>query len=167
MRLTKQTSHAVRILIHCAHRPGELVKVADIAEQLDLTQQNAFKIVHILARAGFLEAVRGRHGGVRLAGAPADIRIGDVVRATEVTDIAIAEENPSDRRSSEGARPISRIFDDALEAFIGVLDQHTLEDMARSQRISGPPDKPPRKRSADGKVRKAAGGLPPGAAARR
>src|SRR5690606_41711536 len=85
MRLTKQTSHAIRILIHCARARGQLIKVAEIARELDLTQQNVFKIVHLLTRSGFLTAVRGRYGGVRLAREPKDIRIGDVVRATEVT----------------------------------------------------------------------------------
>ncbi|MGB3719549.1 MAG: Rrf2 family transcriptional regulator [Proteobacteria bacterium] len=130
MRLTKQTSHAIRILIHCAHARGELVKVADIAESLGLTQQNVFKIVHILTRAKFLKAVRGRHGGVRLAQDPSAIRIGDVVRATEVTHVAIEGEVPTKGRGKGKEQPISRVLDNALEAFISVLDQHTLADMA-------------------------------------
>lgn len=126
MRLTKQTSHAIRILIDCAHAGGQLVKVAEIAERLDLTPQNAFKIVNVLARSGFLTAVRGRNGGVRLAQSPERICIGDVVRATEVTHVEVSEMQPT-ARSAGG---INRILDNALEAFIGVLDQHTLSDLA-------------------------------------
>jgi len=130
MRLTKQTSHAIRILIHCARARGQLIKVAEIARDLDLTQQNVFKIVHLLTRAGFLAAVRGRYGGVRLARDPKDIRIGDVVRATEVTHVAIEGEDAPRRRGQ--SQLISQVLDDALEAFISVLDQHTLEEMARA-----------------------------------
>ena len=83
MRLNKSTSHAVRILIDCAKAEGRLIKVAEISERLDITQQNAFKIVHLLSKAGFLSSVRGRHGGVRLARPAAKIRIGDVVRSIE------------------------------------------------------------------------------------
>ena len=83
MRLNKSTSHAVRILIDCAKAEGRLIKVAEIAKRLDITQQNAFKIVHLLSKAGFLASVRGRHGGVRLARPAAKIRIGDVVRSIE------------------------------------------------------------------------------------
>ncbi|MEI9901474.1 MAG: Rrf2 family transcriptional regulator [Hyphomicrobium sp.] len=122
MRLNKSTSHAVRILIDCAKAEGKLIKVADIAERLDITQQNAFKIVHLLSKAGFLASVRGRHGGVRLARAAAQIRIGDVVRSIETLG---REETEAD--SGAG---LHRIVDDALDAFISVLDQHTLEDMA-------------------------------------
>lgn len=158
MRLTRQTSHAIRILIYCARARGELAKVAEIAEQLDLTQQNVFKIVHVLVRAGFLKAVRGRYGGVRLAREPADIRIGDVVRATEVTHVAIEDKNAPKRAGGEKAQPISRVLDDALEAFISVLDQHTLEEMARTHRPAQPEEKPVRRRPARNGSRPVASG---------
>jgi len=124
MRLNKATSHAVRILVDCAKSGDRLIKVAEIAQRLDITQQNAFKIVHLLAKAGFLASVRGRHGGVRLARPPAKIRIGDVVRAIEFP--------ASDGMESGAQAGLNQIVDDALEAFISVLDQHTLADMAES-----------------------------------
>ncbi len=124
MRLNKSTSYAVRILIDCAKSGDRLIKVADIAQRLDITQQNAFKIVHLLSRAGFLASVRGRNGGVRLASPPNKIRIGDVVRAIEFT--RIDETKPGSNGS------LSQIVDDALEAFITVLDQHTLAEMAKA-----------------------------------
>src|SRR6185436_17114655 len=91
MRLTKSTSHAIRILIDCARTDARLVKVAELSERLEITQQNVFKIVNLLARAHLIEAVRGRNGGVRLARPASAIRIGDVVRATEVTHVEIEE----------------------------------------------------------------------------
>ena len=130
MRLTKQTNHAIRILIHCAGEMGQLVKVAEIAQQLDITPQNVFKIVHLLARAGFLKAMRGRRGGVQLARPPAEIRIGAVVPATETTRLMMDDETAA-ATAEDGAPPISQVLDSALEAFISVLDQHTLADMAK------------------------------------
>jgi Rrf2 family nitric oxide-sensitive transcriptional repressor len=121
MRLNKSTSHAVRILIDCAKAGDRLIKVADIAQRLDITQQNAFKIVHLLSKSGFLASVRGRNGGVRLARPPAKIRVGDVVRAIE-----FGGADSKDR----GHASLNQIVDDALEAFISVLDQHTLAQMA-------------------------------------
>lgn len=141
MRLTRQTSHAIRILIHCARAPDELIKVAEIADQLGITQQNVFKIVHLLARAGFLQAMRGRYGGVRLAREPRAIRIGEVVRAMEIMDVALDDETPRERISGHN-QLISRVLDDALEAFISILDQHTLEDMAQTGRNRSHSDKP-------------------------
>jgi len=134
MRLTKSTSHAIRILIDCARAPNQLVKVAELSERLEITQQNVFKIVNLLARAGLIEAVRGRKGGVRLARPAEAMRIGDVVRATEVTRVAIEEDAAAGPVREHG---VNRVLDDALEAFIDVLDQHTIADMARRQAASG------------------------------
>jgi len=124
MRLNKSTSHAVRILVDCAKAGDRLIKVAEIAQRLDITQQNAFKIVHLLSRAGFLASVRGRNGGVRLARPAVKIRIGDVVRAIEF--------GGGDTKDARGHASLGRIVDDALEAFISVLDQHTLAEMAQA-----------------------------------
>ena len=131
MRLTKSTSHAIRILIECARAGDRLIKVAELSQHLEITQQNVFKIVNLLARAGLIEAMRGRNGGVRLARPAATIRIGDVVRATEVTHVEI-EDGRADRKQKRG-RGVNKILDDALGAFIDVLDQHTLADMAAGQ----------------------------------
>jgi Rrf2 family nitric oxide-sensitive transcriptional repressor len=129
MRLTKQTGHAIRILIDCALAGDQLVKVADISSRLGVTKQNVFKIVHILSHAGFLSAVRGPSGGVRLAKPAASIRIGDVVRAIEVTRVQV--EGGSGAKSTDvSPASINAMFDDALSAFISVLDQHTLAELA-------------------------------------
>ena len=105
-----------------------------------------FKVVHLLSRAGFVTAVRGRNGGVRLARPAADIRIGDVVRATEVTRVEVETEVEAARRAKRG-RQLNTIFDEALEAFISVLDRHTLEDMAQGRAV-------PPATNADGSRRK-------------
>ena len=134
MRLTKQTGHAIRILIDCALANDQLVKVADVSDRLGVTKQNVFKIVHILSHAGFVSAVRGPNGGVRLARPATAIRIGDVVRAIEVTRVKV---EGSKTASSNDADPgnINAMFDHALTAFISVLDQHTLAELAEKSPI--------------------------------
>jgi len=140
MRLTKSTSHAIRILIDCARAGRGLMKVAELSGRLEITQQNVFKIVNLLARAGLIEAMRGRNGGVRLARPADQVRISDVVRATEVTRIAIEEGGGSGlRRRGHG---VNRVLDDAFEAFIEVLDRYTIADMLKGQ---GPAAAPRRK----------------------
>lgn len=131
MRINKTTQNAIRILIHCARAEDRLLKVAEIAQALDITQQNSFKIVHLLAKAGFLKAMRGRYGGVRLARAAAEIRVGDVVQAIE----GLSSEDSVTRDGSQAAaagagKPMTALFDTALHAFVAVLNQMTLADMA-------------------------------------
>lgn len=145
MRLTKSTSHAIRILIDCARANDGLIKVASLSARLDITPQNVFKIVNLLTKAKLIEAVRGRNGGVRLARAPQSIRIGDVVRATEVTHVEIEEGASTGARSGHG---VNRILDNALGAFIEVLDQHTIADMVKTQTpASASPRRKPKSRA--------------------
>lgn len=142
MRLNKSTGDAIRILIACARTNGELVKVVDLSSSLDITMQNVFKIVHILSRAGLTAAVRGRHGGIRLSRSSDAIFIGDIVRAMEQTEPA----SDSAARHGDGGRSVTRVLDDALEAFIAVLDRHSLADMvAREARAPASSPKSPRR----------------------
>jgi Rrf2 family nitric oxide-sensitive transcriptional repressor len=135
MRLTKQTGHAIRILIDCALAKDQLVKVADVSDRLGVTKQNVFKIVHILSHAGFVKAVRGPNGGVRLARPATAIRIGDVVRAIEVTRVQVEGGNAPQSNDADPGN-INAMFGDALTAFISVLDQHTLAELAEKSPIS-------------------------------
>lgn len=132
MRLTKLTGHALRILIDCSRSEGQLVKTAEISERLDITPKNVFKIVHILTHAGFIVTVRGPNGGIRLARPADQVRIGDVVRATETTDVEVGG---AEAGAATNAVPssINRVLDDALGAFISILDLHTLQDMTHAK----------------------------------
>lgn len=141
MRLNKSTRDAIRILVDCARSGDARIKVADLSSRLDITPQNVFKIVHLLSRAGMVAPTRGRYGGVRLARPAADIRIGDVVRALELTGSGSEREDEEpvagDRAGEQG---VNRVLDEALEAFVTVLNQHSLADMAarNAADIAGP-----------------------------
>jgi Rrf2 family nitric oxide-sensitive transcriptional repressor len=147
MRISKTTHNALQILIATARSGSTLVKGAAVAEELDLTQQNTSKIVHLLSRGGFIKAVRGPQGGMMLAHKPEDIRIGDVVLAMERMAM-------DDERASGDGGGFTGLFDIALEAFVAVLNQHTLADMVRNRKGSplsaldpGARPKPKRSRS--------------------
>ena len=132
MRLTKQTSYALRILLHCALNPDKQVRAADIARAYNITEFNVLKIIPLLVHGGFVKTMRGRRGGLRLARPASEMRIGDIVRLTEETHIqADCFGQLTETCPIQPAAPINRIFGNALEAFIDVLDQHTLADLVR------------------------------------
>ena len=134
MRLTKQTSYALRILLHCALRPEAQLKAADIAKAYNITEFNVLKIIPLLVHGGFVKTTRGRRGGLRLARPASEIRIGDVVRLTEETHIqAACFGQLHEPCAIQPAAPINRIFGSALGAFIEVLDQHTLQDLVTAR----------------------------------
>jgi Rrf2 family protein len=137
MRLTKQTSYAIRILIHCALAGEKHVRAGDIARLDGITEYNVAKIVPMLVRAGFVTTTRGRAGGLKLARPPAKISIGEVLRVTEATHVeAECVGGTSLACGIKRAAPINRVLGEAWEAFIAVLDNYTLADLIGSRRPS-------------------------------
>ena len=83
MRLTKQTNYAVRIMMYCAANGDKLSRIPEIARAYNVSELFLFKILQPLHKAGLVETLRGRNGGVRLGKAAKDITLFDVVRVTE------------------------------------------------------------------------------------
>ena len=87
------------------------------------------KITHQLALAGWLETVRGKGGGMRLAAAPGDIRLGAVVRSIE-SDFAIVECLTSGTVCQlTPTCHLTGIINGALQSFMNFLDRYTLADL--------------------------------------
>src|SRR5438045_3276406 len=83
MRLSKHSDYAFRMLMHTALRAPALATVADIARDFSLSAAHLNKVAQTLASHGYLQTVRGRAGGLRLAREPDAIRLGSVARITE------------------------------------------------------------------------------------
>lgn len=96
------------------------------------------KVVHRLGRLGYIRTIRGRQGGIVLERDPREINLGDVVRNCE-DDVAVVEcFDPSTNQCRiAGACVLNWVLDDALGAFMSVLDRHTLGDLlAPAERIA-------------------------------
>ncbi|MES2602709.1 MAG: Rrf2 family transcriptional regulator, partial [Pseudomonadota bacterium] len=89
MRLTTYSDYALRMLMYLALKEDRLATIAEIAASYDISSNHLMKVAHQLGVAGYVETVRGRGGGLRLAKQPDTIRLADVVRYTE-PDMAIA-----------------------------------------------------------------------------
>jgi len=129
MRLTLFTDYTLRALIYLAVQPDRLVTIGDIAEAYGISTNHLMKVVHQLATAGDVVTVRGQHGGLRLGRAAQDINLGAVVRRTEA-EFAIVPCFGSEQDCA--IRPecvLAGVLDDALRAFLAVLDGRTLADL--------------------------------------
>lgn len=129
MRLTLFSDYALRALMFTHAAGDRLVTIDEIAEAYDISRPHMMKVVNALTRSGYLEAVRGRAGGLRL-GMPAEkIVLGDVARDTE-PDFALVEcLSTKDQCVITNCCKLQGVLEAALQAFLQVLDQHTLADI--------------------------------------
>jgi len=136
MRLTRYTDYALRTLIYVGVRHPRLCSIKEVGERYDIAQNHLSKIVHELGRAGYLETVRGRGGGIRLGRAPSDINIGEVVRRTEPDFQIVQCFGPETGMCCiEPVCALGPILEEAVAQFMAVLDRHTLEELLASKKL--------------------------------
>jgi Rrf2 family transcriptional regulator, nitric oxide-sensitive transcriptional repressor len=143
MRLTTYTDYSLRVLIYLGVQSDKLVTIKQISEHYGISNNHLLKVVHQLGLLGFIETVRGRNGGLRLARPASQIVIGDVVRKME-QDMALvhcfAAEGRIDPASEcriMNACVLKGALSKALQAFLDVLDQYTLAELvAQKNRLA-------------------------------
>lgn len=132
MRLTVYTDYALRLLMYLAVKDDGLATIAEVAERYDVSRNHLMKVAHQLGLAGYVETVRGRSGGLRLARPPAEINLGDVVRHTEQDMAIVPCMSPVDAACT--IRPscmLKRALGRATTAFLSVLDEYSLGDLVK------------------------------------
>jgi len=85
MKLTSYTTYAVRTLMYAALNSDRLCQAQEVAQAFGISKAHIVKCVHQLGQWGYLQCVRGRNGGYRLAKPAAEISIAEIVRRTEDT----------------------------------------------------------------------------------
>lgn len=135
MHLTRFSDNALRCLIAIGLEPERAIPVPEIAERMNMSYEHLVKIVQRLTALGYVETVRGRHGGVRLAIDPTTLTLGTLIRQTE-DNLALVE----CFNETEASCPIAPacklagVLDEALGAFLAVLDKRTLADVLKPKR---------------------------------
>ncbi len=132
MNLTRFADYGLRTLIHLAVREDRVVPIGEIAAAYRISEHHLHKVANALGQLGYVHAVRGRHGGLRLALPPDRIIIGEVVRRTEAT-LAPVECMDGVGCPIRGPCRLEGIMEEAMAAFLAVLDRYTLADVLRAQ----------------------------------
>ncbi len=127
MRITKRTNIAVRLLMYCAVNDDRLVTKAEIASCCNISENHLAQVINQLAQLGYLKTQRGRNGGMSLARAAAEIRIGDVFRDVE-GDLPVVEcfADADNTCPLTDACRLKLALADAAQAFFMALDEVTL-----------------------------------------
>lgn len=129
MRLTTMTDYALRLLMHVAQQPQRLCTISEVAQAYGISEAHLMKVTHQLGLQGWIETVRGKGGGMRLAHAPHDINLGAMVRGIE-PDFALVEcFSTGNQCVLTGQCRLASVLGGALQDFMAHLDGFTLADL--------------------------------------
>ncbi len=135
MRLTLHTDYALRVLMYVGVKGDALSTIAEIVDHFDISKGHVMKVVHQLGQRRYLETLRGKKGGIRLARKLAQINIGAVVRDMEVElGVLGCLQGSEGYCRIEECCVLRNALRDATNAFLATLDRYTLEDLVKPKR---------------------------------
>jgi Rrf2 family nitric oxide-sensitive transcriptional repressor len=130
MRLTTFSDYSLRVLMYLGVHGERLATIGEIARAYGVSENHMMKVVHHLAQHGYIETIRGKGGGMRLARPPEKINVGEVIRGTE-ENLALVEcfDKASSDCRIEPACVLKGVLRRAVDAFFVALEPYTLADL--------------------------------------
>ena len=135
MKISTKGRYALRMMIDLAEHQGEgFVSLKDIAARQGISKKYLEQIIPILNRSDFLQANRGSQGGYRLAKAPKDYTVKDVLELTEgsLSPVACLDTTPVGCERSETCVTLP-LWKGLAEVIENYLDSVTLQDLLERQ----------------------------------
>jgi len=118
--------------MYLALKDDGLATIAEVAESYSISRTHLMKVAYQLGVAGYVETVRGRSGGLRLAKPAAAIGLGEIVRRTEPDMALVPCFKPVDAKCAiRQCCVLQNALNKARLAFMDVLDDYNLHDLTR------------------------------------
>ncbi|MGN6691230.1 MAG: RrF2 family transcriptional regulator [Sphingopyxis sp.] len=129
MRLSLHSDYALRVLMALA-ATGRQMSVDEIARQYGISRHHLAKVAQRLQMLGYVDAQRGRGGGLTLARETREIGVGKVVREFENLDgLVECMDAATSTCPVRGGCGLQAALSGALGAFLIHLDGYTLADL--------------------------------------
>ena len=145
MRLSTKTRYGVRAIFDIAYHSRDLAggtaQAKDIARRGDIPLRYLEQIFQDLKRAGLVESKRGPRGGYFLKRAPADIKLGDVVRALQgpIEEMFLVEEGNSSSQTVTVCTVTASLWQELAEHVACWFDSLSIADLVdRGERLGMP-----------------------------
>lgn len=129
MKLTSFTDYTLRVLMYLALNQDRLATIQGIAEAYGISESHLMKVVHHLAKAGTIESLRGKGGGIRLARPANEIRIGSVIRTAEGDSPIVECFGSNDTCRITPSCKLAGVLAKAFNSLYATLDEYTLADL--------------------------------------
>ncbi len=137
MHLTMHTDYALRVLLYVRLREDGKSTIQEIADAYGISKNHLMKVVQRLAGLGYVNASRGRGGGLLLAKPPEEINLGRLVAQMEPhLDLVECFDREKNTCPIVPACDLKGILTEARDAFLQTLLGYTLADLGtRPERL--------------------------------
>ena len=126
MQLNKFTDYGLRILMYVAQPKDTPYTISELAQQLDVSENHAMKIVHFMAKQSWIITTRGKGGGIRLNPSTLTLRLGAIVKILEGNQTVVECTQPPCILIKHCG--LKGLLAQALTSFYASLDQYSLAD---------------------------------------
>jgi len=133
MKLSVFSDYSLRILMFAVLK-SESFRVDEVTTAYGISRNHVAKVIHNLAKLGYVNTRRGRGGGIQLALPAGEIRIGKLVRQTEESSVIVeCFDALTNTCPISGSCLLKGALAEAMNAFYAALDRQTLQDL-----VNGP-----------------------------
>lgn len=130
MQLTLHTDFSLRVLIFLSLQESDaLVTIDDVARHFHIAKNHLTKIVHKLAKHGYVKTIRGKNGGMCLAYSSDRMNLGKIVKDMEANTEVVNCQKPACPLNTNCA--LKGILNEAQQAFFSTLEQYSLTDISK------------------------------------
>ena len=112
-----------------AAHPDRMSSVKEIAEHFDISRNHLVKVVHRLSQLTYIETVKGKGGGIKIAKDATKLRLGDLISELEpnMNMVECFDPKTNTCRITQSCQLKHYLFE-ATTSYIDVLNQYTLAD---------------------------------------
>jgi len=135
MMISTRGRYALRAMIDIAeHNNGDYITLKEIAERQEISEKYLENILPALTKAGFLDGLRGKGGGYKMACTPESCAIGSILKLVEGNFVPVAcmEHNPNKCRRAHECRtlPMWQQLQEMVDKFFGNI---TIADLCNQK----------------------------------
>jgi Rrf2 family protein len=132
MRLTSRSEYALLALVYLArHTTESYVSVDEIAQAQRIPPKFLEQILLVLKRGKYLMSLKGQRGGYRLAKAPQEVNLADVIRLldgplapTDSVSLHFYRSTPIEKEEA-----LTQLFANIRDCILNILEHTTLADV--------------------------------------
>ncbi|MAG57091.1 MAG: hypothetical protein CMJ83_12430 [Planctomycetes bacterium] len=129
MRFKLQTDYALRALVYMAAKQGENCTTDEIAGYFQISAAHLGRVIRRLQNHGYVKAIRGRRGGVRLDRDPESVNLGEVVEVLEEGAQPLDPPTGEPGNGVDDALRLKAVLRRAHGLFVNYLNKVTLAEL--------------------------------------